>query len=146
MGSGTHPLQIPMNHRLAVDVHQSLRNVLELTSQAIVSDKQGQQRNRNRMSSNRFTSLFSLMYSLMFPPTIHSDIIANWVLSIVTPSSGNTFRWRRIFHVMTSLQNLYGRVIVSLPTYLFTTPQRRPTRVILTKLVVEYTLRTLTAT
>ena len=88
----------------------------------IVSGGGNQQGNRNPTSSNRFASLFFLMYSLMFPPTIQSDIIANWVLSIVTPSNDNTFGWRRIFHVMTSLQNLYSRVMVSLPSQMLTTP------------------------
>ena len=33
--------------------------------------------------------------------------MTNWYLSIVTPSSGNTFGWRRAFHLITSLQNLW---------------------------------------
>ena len=47
----------------------------------------------NPTSSNRFTSLCTLTYSLTFPFTIHSDIIANWLLLIVTPNNGNTFGW-----------------------------------------------------
>ena len=43
----------------------------------------------------------------MFLLAIHSDTIANWLSPIVTPNSGNTFSWRRVFHVTTSLQNLY---------------------------------------
>jgi len=54
----------------------------------------------------------------MFPFAIHSDTIANWELLIVTPNSDSTFGWRRVFHVTTSLQNLYvGKV--SWPTQTF---------------------------
>ena len=45
----------------------------------------------------------------MFPLIIHSPTIANWFLLIVTPNSGNTFWWRRAFHVIASLQNIYVR-------------------------------------
>ena len=51
----------------------------------------------------------------MSPLDIHFDTIANSVADIATPSSGNTFRWRRAFHVMTSLQNLYN-VVMSIST------------------------------
>ena len=57
-------------------------------------------------SFNRFTCGCVLTKSLMFPFTIQSDIIANRVLDIVTPISGRTFGCWRVFHVMTSLQNL----------------------------------------
>ena len=43
----------------------------------------------------------------MFPFAIQSDTIANRVLDIVTPISGRTFGCWRVFHVTTSLQNLY---------------------------------------
>ena len=42
----------------------------------------------------------------MFPFTIQSEIIANRVSDIVTPTSGRTFGCRRNFHITTSLQNL----------------------------------------
>ena len=43
----------------------------------------------------------------MFPFFIHSDTITNWVPVILAPNSGITFGWRRVFHIMTSTQNLY---------------------------------------
>jgi peroxiredoxin family protein len=43
----------------------------------------------------------------MFPFIIHSDTIAKWYPPIVIPNSGSTFGWRRVFHVIASLQNLY---------------------------------------
>ena len=46
------------------------------------------------------------MNSLMFPLTIHSETIAKSFFPIVTPNSGSTFGWRRVFHVTTSLQNV----------------------------------------
>ena len=38
--------------------------------------------------------------------SIHSDIIAKRVSSIVAPNNGSMFGWRRDFHVTTSSQNL----------------------------------------
>ena len=60
----------------------------------------------DRTSLNRLTSLLARVNSLIFPFTIHSDTITNWVLPIITPCSGKTFGWLRAFHLITSLQNL----------------------------------------
>jgi len=58
-------------------------------------------------SSSRFASGYDFTKSLMFPLTTQSDTIANWVSDVVTPISGRTFGCRSVFHVTTSLQNLY---------------------------------------
>ena len=64
-------------------------------------------------SSNRCASGCAFTKSLRLPLTIQSDIIAKWLSDIVTPISGRTFGCRSVFHVTTSLQNLYrGRVNV----------------------------------
>jgi len=46
------------------------------------------------------------MNSVIFPLTIHSETIAKSFLPIVTPNSGSTFGWQRLFHATTSLQNI----------------------------------------
>ena len=67
---------------------------------------------RKLTSSNRFASLCAPMNSLMFPLTIHSETIAKSLFPIVTPNSGSTFGWQRLFHVMTSLQNVCTIVMI----------------------------------
>ena len=61
---------------------------------------------KKRTSSNRFASLRVSMNSMIFPLTIHSETIAKIFSPIVTPNSRSTFGWQRLFHVMTSLQNV----------------------------------------
>jgi len=75
---------------------------------------------RNHTSSNRFASLCAPMNSLIFPLTIHSETIAKSLFPIVTPNSGSTFGWKRLFHVMTSLQNVCAiATIISTSIYTF---------------------------
>ena len=94
-----------MYHCLTMHIYQPPSDIFELSGY-IISDKCCH-RGRNPTRSNRFASLCDLRNSLMFPFTIHSDTITNWESPIVTPISGNTFGWRRAFHVTTSLQNFY---------------------------------------
>ena len=61
---------------------------------------------RKRTSSNRFASLCAPMNSLISPLTIHSETIAKTFFPIITPNSGSTFGWQRLFHVMASLQKV----------------------------------------
>ena len=63
--------------------------------------------NNKHTSPNRSASGSAFTNSLMLPLTIHSDTITNRFSDIVTPNSGNTFGWWRVFHATTSLQNLY---------------------------------------
>jgi hypothetical protein len=51
---------------------------------------------------------------VIFPLAIHSDAIAKCLPLMVTPNSGSTFGWLRLFHVITSLQNLYEITINAL--------------------------------
>jgi len=71
---------------------------------------------RKLTSLNRFASLCAPMNSLMFPLTIHSETIANSLFPIVTPNSGSTFGWQRLFHVMTSLQNVCAITTIIRPS------------------------------
>ena len=82
---------------------------------------------------------------MMFPFDIHSDTIANSVSVILTPRSGNTFGCRRAFHDTNSLENLCSLWSV-LGGYVGNGRHWRPTRVIISRLLVAYVLNTLTAT
>ena len=96
-----------MHHCLTVHIYQSPSNIFELPEAILLATGSVSERNKNPTSASRFASQCALINSLMFPLTIHSDTIVNWLLFIVTPKRDNTFRWRRAFHVTTSLQNLY---------------------------------------
>ena len=65
------------------------------------------------------------MNSLTVPLIIHSDTIVSWLSIIITPNNGNTFWWRRDFHVTTSLQNLYV-VEISRPTHALSNTENSP--------------------
>ena len=67
---------------------------------------------QNPTSSNRFTSLCALTNSVIFPLAIHSETIAKSFFPIVTPISGSTFGWQRLFHVTTSLQNVCATTMI----------------------------------
>ena len=61
---------------------------------------------------------------MIFPLTIHSETIAKRFSPIVTPNSGSTFGWRRVFHVTTSLQNVCViTAIISSPIHTFGKPR-----------------------
>ena len=49
----------------------------------------------------------------MSPLVIHSDTIAKWLSLVVTPNSGSTFGWWRLFHIIASLQNIYAIAVSS---------------------------------
>ena len=132
-----------MYHSLAVHVYQPPGDVFEL-SEAIVSNGCDQSLEQNPTSSGRFASLLALINSLMFPFTIHSDAIAKWRASIVTPNRCSTFGWRRAFHVTTSLQNLYNSQRQQVNT--FSNKLWKPTFEILSKSLLEEAPNTLTAT
>ena len=70
------------------------------------ASNKGKDQKKILTSSRRSTSGLFFKNWLMFPLFIHSDTITNRWLVIVTPSRGNTFGWRRVLHIMTSLQNL----------------------------------------
>jgi len=81
----------------------------------------------------------------MLPFTIHSDTITSWSPDIVTPSSGCTFGWWRVFHAATSLQNLYKTWSV-VDGYTNRKHHRRLTFLIRSGSFFEYILKTLAAT
>lgn len=86
----TYTLEIAMYHPLAVHIYQSPSNVCKLSG-TTVGETRGQRREYAPTSSKRFASLWTLTKVLMFPLSIHSDIIANRCPPIVTPNSGSMF-------------------------------------------------------
>jgi hypothetical protein len=80
----------------------------------------------------------------MFPFSIQSETIVNWVSDIVTPTRGSMFGWLSDLHVTTSLQNFCARFHQKVgkgPEY-----NRQLTPIIFCRSLVEYVLRTFTAT
>jgi len=91
-------------------VDQTPRDVSQLPKSCLSRTIKGARSfNDELTSANWFSRGWAFTNSLMFPFSIHPDTIANWFSVIVTPSSGNTFGWRRALQVMTSLQNFYKR-------------------------------------
>ena len=106
-GLNTYPLEVPMDYPLAMYIGESpsdvskLQRSCNLQSEAVTRSSNGMHTSFNRSA---VTSTFT--NSVMLPFVIQSDIITNRFSDIVTPNSGNTFGWRRAFHITTSLQNL----------------------------------------
>jgi hypothetical protein len=110
----THPLEISMDHALAVHIDQSPCDVAQLWELHDLSAIGEEYRNLDgeRTISNQFVSWRAPANRFMFPFDIHSDTIENSVSVIITPRSGNTFVCRRVFHDTDSPQNLctiYGQ-------------------------------------
>ena len=72
----SYPFQITVYHSLIVHICQPASDVFELLEK-FVGGVCEQRQNRNLTSSNRSTSLWALMNSLMFPFSIHSDTSTN---------------------------------------------------------------------
>ena len=136
-----------MGHALAMNVDQPLGNAYELSklsNPAYERDVKSEISNENHTSGNRSATGFSFTNSLMFPFAIQSETIANCASVIITPTSGRIFGWSSVLHVTTSLQNFY----IGLGQKVDTGPEgnRQLTPIIFCKSLVEYVLRTFTAT
>lgn len=71
----------------------------------VMSASKDKDKDRALTSSTRSASALFFKNSLMFPLSIHSDTMTNRRSIIVTPNRGSTFGWRRVLHIITSLQN-----------------------------------------
>jgi len=78
--SKSHPLEIPVDNPLAMDVDQPHSNISQLDKSSDnqwTRSEEGEILNRKPTSLNRSASGCAFTKSLMFPFTIQSDIIAN---------------------------------------------------------------------
>ena len=108
--SKTYSLEITVAHPLVMNVDQPSSGVSQLNvlyDRQLVCGEDSKTSSERPTSSIRFTFGCTFTKSLTFPFTIQSDTTAKWFSDIVTPINGSTFGCRRVFHVTTSLQNLY---------------------------------------